>query len=142
MAEPGTRQQGASVGGMASTADGGLQRASQRSTERGDEDPQGVATSGSAIPAGEGTAHADRGGKNAPGSAPGADRPSRRASGESLASDARNRAGDAEVGEVGAGAGRAGPKADVEQAMPRGPIGRSHHPDEPPESNLRVSQRP
>ena len=79
LAERGTRRKGADVGGMASTADAGLADATQRSMERRDEDPTGGATLGEGMGGTQSAGRTDLGGKNAPGSAPGAARPSRRA---------------------------------------------------------------
>ena len=79
LAERGKRRQGADVGGMASTADAGLADAAQRSMEARDEDPAGAATVGEGVGGTQSAGRTDLGGKNAPGSAPGGDRPSRRA---------------------------------------------------------------
>ena len=79
LTERGQQRQGADVGGMASTADAGLADAEQRSMEARDEDPTGVATVGEGMGGTQSAGRTDLGGKNAPGSAPGADRPSRRA---------------------------------------------------------------
>jgi len=48
MAEPRPAPEGADVGGMRSTADAGLERATQRSTERAETDPVGPASTGNA----------------------------------------------------------------------------------------------
>ena len=58
-------------GGMASTADAGLADALQRSAERGDDTATGLASTGNASGGGQ-APRTDVGGKNAPGSAPGA----------------------------------------------------------------------
>ena len=76
MAEPGSRASGASTGGIASNADGGLQDALQRSSERGDDDATGGVTTGEASSGGT-EPRLDLGGKNEPGSADGAPVPVR-----------------------------------------------------------------
>ena len=74
MAEPGRRDTGASTGGIARNADGGLADALQRSSERGDDDATGAATTGEGLSGGT-EPRLDLGGKNEPGSASGADVP-------------------------------------------------------------------
>jgi hypothetical protein len=77
MAEPRPAPEGADVGGMSSTADAGLGRATQRSTERAEADPLGPASTGNASGAAQ-SPRLDLGGKNEPGSAPGTTRPADR----------------------------------------------------------------
>jgi hypothetical protein len=80
MAEPQPAPEGADLGGMASTADAGLERATTRSMENADADPVGPASTGDASGGGE-APRVDLGGKAAPGSAGGAsDAPNRPAS--------------------------------------------------------------
>jgi len=77
MAEPRPAREGADVGGMASTADAGLERATQRSMESADADPVGPASTGNASGGAE-APRTDLGGKEEPGSAGGARAPTRR----------------------------------------------------------------
>ena len=77
MAEPRPAPEGADVGGMRSTADAGLGRATQRSTEHAEADPLGPASTGNAG-GGAQTPRVDLGGKAEPGSAPGTTGPAGR----------------------------------------------------------------
>jgi len=77
MAEPRPAPDGADVGGMHSTADAGLGRATQRSTEHAEADPLGPASTGDAS-GGAQTPRLDLGGKAEPGSAPGTTGPTGR----------------------------------------------------------------
>lgn len=70
MAEPGTGRPGASTGGIASTADGGLQNATQRSFERGLADATPGARTGEARASGS-APRTDLGGTPEPGAGPG-----------------------------------------------------------------------
>lgn len=101
------------LGGIAASADGGLADALQRSSERGDDDATGLASTGQGT--GGEAPRDDLGGKNEPGSAPGAGGP-----GSAEAAQARGAAPGASVpggssagtsaasGASGGGAGRAG----------------------------------
>ena len=91
MAEPGKRNPGADVGGMHSSADAGVADSLQRSTERGDDPGIGRAVTGDAS-GGAADPRVDLGGKDAPGSAPGAaSRSDRPASDDRAASSSRSR---------------------------------------------------
>jgi hypothetical protein len=70
MHEPQPAPEGADLGGLHSTAEAGVGRAMQRSTERGEADPIGPASTGNAS-GGAQTPRLDLGGKAEPGSAPG-----------------------------------------------------------------------
>jgi len=70
MAEPGKRPTGADVGGVSASHPAGVADWAQRSTERGEEPATGRASTGDAAGAATGP-RIDRGGKAAPGSAPG-----------------------------------------------------------------------
>ena len=72
--EPGQPSADGNLGGMLSTADRGLADALQRSSERGDDSATGLAASGNALAGGQ-APRSDLGGKNEPGSAPGATGP-------------------------------------------------------------------
>ena len=72
--DPNRRPADAALGGIASTADGGLADALQRSTERGDDTATGLASTGNAAGGGQ-MPRTDLGGKNEPGSAPGGSGP-------------------------------------------------------------------
>lgn len=128
MVEPGTRREGGDVGGILSNADGGLDDALQRSTERGDDDPIGAATPGQAAAGGR-EPRIDLGGKAEPGSAAGAPAPSRRAPSEEA--PARERSGDS-VERIDGDRRGDGSRSDT--VAPDGEAGRSgHDPDEPPD---------
>ena len=99
LSEPGRERPGADVGGIAANADGGLQDALQRRTERRDDDPTG-ATIGSASAGGR-EPRLDLGGKAEPGSAAGAPAPDRSSAGSPTA-------GHPAVAAGAAGAGREG----------------------------------
>ena len=77
MAEPRPAPEGADVGGMRSTADAGLGRYTQRSTERAESDPVAPASTGNAS-GGAKEPRLDLGGKDEPGSAPGSTEADRR----------------------------------------------------------------
>ena len=128
MAEPGPRR-GADIGGMASSADGGLRDALQRSSERGDDDAIGGATIGSA--SGNTTPRLDLGGKSEPGSAAGAPAPSRRAPSEESPADDRS---EGSVEDADAGHERSSDPGRADTVAPDGnarTVG--HDPDEPPD---------
>ena len=136
MVEPGTRREGGDVGGILSNADGGLDDALQRSTERGDEDPTGAASVGQAASGGQ-EPRLDLGGKSEPGSAAGASSPSRRAPSEEAPARERS-AGAVER----SGGGRPGggsrsdtvaPDGDDAAAGDRQARRSGHDPDEPPD---------
>ena len=122
LSEPGRERPGADVGGIAANADGGLQDALQRRTERRDDDPTG-ATIGSASAGGR-EPRLDLGGKAEPGSAAGAPAPDRSSPGSPTAATPRS-GGDASgsaqpsSGRTASGNQRAGTVA--------------HDPDEPPD---------
>jgi len=102
MAEPGKRKPGSDVGGMQASADAGVADSLQRSSERADEPPVGRASTGDASGGGAGP-RIDLGGKNAPGSAPGAaDRKDRPASDDRAASNASSRGAAPNRGGAGA----------------------------------------
>ncbi|HEX2539985.1 MAG TPA: hypothetical protein VHM00_02770 [Caldimonas sp.] len=101
MAEPRPAPEGADVGGMASTADAGLGRATQRSTEHAESDPVAPASTGHAS-GGAQTPRIDMGGKAEPGSVPGTTESTRRPAADRQASGAPASSGRA------AGAGGVG----------------------------------
>ena len=84
MPEPGRPAADGNLGGMLSTADRGLADALQRSSERGDDTATGLAATGNAAAGGQ-APRSDLGGKNEPGSAPGATGPAGPAAAESRA---------------------------------------------------------
>ena len=89
MAEPGQTREGASTGGILSTAAGGLGNAVQRSSERGDDDAIGRATTGEGVGGGA-APRIDLGGKAAPGSASGGSGPEDAAASEQPATRSDN----------------------------------------------------
>jgi len=117
LSEPGRERAGADVGGIAANADGGLQDALQRRTERRDDDPTG-ATIGSASAGGR-EPRLDLGGKAEPGSAAGAPAPDRSSPGSPTA-------GHPAVAAGAAGAGREGDA--TKDASARGDASGSTHP--------------
>ena len=128
MAESGQERSAGDVGGIASTADGGLQDALQRRSERRDDDPTG-ATVGSASAGGAGP-RIDLGGKSEPGSAPGAPAPDRLSPGSPRAGHAGVRPGTA--GSSSATAGSSPPSGSLSgSGEVRGGVARNA--DEPPD---------
>ena len=102
MAEPGKRKPGGDVGGMQTSVDAGVADSLQRSSERADEPAVGRASTGDASGGGSGP-RLDLGGRNAPGSAPGAaDRNDRPASDDRAASNAISRGAAPNRGGAGA----------------------------------------
>jgi len=97
MAEPRPAPEGADVGGMSSTADAGLGRATQRSTEHAEADPVGPASTGNAS-GGAQSPRLDLGGKAEPGSAPGTTDATRRPAADDRAGGS---AGGSAVGNAG-----------------------------------------
>jgi hypothetical protein len=150
LAEPGRQRPGADVGGMAANAEGGLQDALQRRTERRDDDPTG-ATIGSAS-AGGLEPRLDLGGKAEPGSAAGAPAPDRSGPGSPTARHAGVAAGTTgpgfgNGGDQGRRAGAPGDAwrataspsrphasgADASHRSDQGSGSVAHDPDEPPD---------
>ena len=142
MGEAGHEVRGGDVGGMASTADGGLQDALQRRTERRDDDPTGAAV-GSAS-AGGTEPRLDLGGKAEPGSAPGAPGPDRSSPGSPTAAHAgvRSSAPASPAGQARSSAGTTGsptsPGKRSESSESREPVAPNPHepPDEGPIESL------
>ena len=86
MAEPGKQPSGASVGGMAASADAGIRDAMQQKTERQDETSRGRAATGEGVGAAAAPEpRLDSGGKNEPGSAAGTSAASQRPASEDRA---------------------------------------------------------
>ena len=115
MGEAGKHPAGPGTGGIAQNMVGGAADALQRSTERGDTDAVGVASTGNAV--GAAAPRIDRGGKDAPGTGPGAigeptpgDPSGRRHGGGSSGSagGASAGAGVASAGAAASGSGYAG----------------------------------
>ncbi len=134
MAEPGKQPSGASVGGMAASADAGIRDAMQQKTERQDDTSRGRAATGEGVGA---TAapepRLDMGGKNEPGSAAGTSAASQRPASEVRASspgkDAAARPGlPAENGDATSKSASAGAGWDDEDEW-------RHEPVEPNDEN-------
>ena len=119
--KPGQPSADGNLGGMLSTADRGVADALQRSSERRDDSATGLAGTGSASGGGQ-APRSDLGGKNEPGSAPGATGPSGAAAAQTGAAGAgegaarqavgAQRAGVASSGAVPAPGGDAAPRAE------------------------------
>ena len=91
MAEPGKQRSGASVGGMAASADAGIRDAMQQKSERQDEASRGRAATGQGVGAAvTPEPRLDMGGKNEPGSAAGGSAASQRPASEDRASSPGN----------------------------------------------------
>src|SRR5436190_23501701 len=104
MADPGKRPAGGDVGGVAAAAQAGVADWAQRSTERGDDTAIGRASTGDAAGAVAGP-RIDRGGKAAPGSAPGTSARTDRAASDDRATPARDPNRDAGSANTGATVG-------------------------------------
>jgi hypothetical protein len=127
MAEPRPAPEGADVGGMRSTADAGLGRATQRSTEHAEADPVGPASTGNAS-GGAAAPRLDLGGKAEPGSAPGTTDATRRPAADDRAAPAgAGAAGDERRG--GGSPGRSSASSDDDEDEwrhePRQPVDES-----------------
>jgi hypothetical protein len=101
MAEPGKRPADGDVGGVAAAAQAGVADWAQRSTERGDDTAIGGASTGDVAGAAAGP-RIDRGGKAAPGSAPGTTAHIERAASDDRATPARDSNRDTGIASAGA----------------------------------------
>jgi hypothetical protein len=104
MAEPGKRPSGADVGGPATEPEAGVADWAQRSTERSEDTAIGRASTGDAA-GGAADPAIDRGGKGAPGSAPGAAASTQRPASDDRATPRRRAQAGASSGEVGGASG-------------------------------------
>ena len=102
MAEPGKRPAGGDVGGVAASAQAGVADWAQRSTERSEDTAIGRASTGDAAGAATGP-RIDRGGKAAPGSAPGTSAHTDRPASDDGATPARDSNRDGASANAGAG---------------------------------------
>ena len=120
--KPGQPSADGNLGGMLSTADRGLADALQRSSERGDDTATGLAATGSASAGGQ-APRSDLGGKNEPGSAPGATGPAGSAAAQAGVAEGADRAQPGNAASSGAAAGQ-GPTPGGDAAPPRdeGPL--------------------
>ena len=124
--EPGQPAADGNLGGMLSTADRGVADALQRSSERGDDSATGLAATGNASAGGQ-APRSDLGGKNEPGSAPGATGPAGSAAAQAGVAEGRaqgaDRAQQGSAASSGAAAGQA-PLPGGDSAPPRdeGPL--------------------
>jgi hypothetical protein len=127
MAEPRPAPEGADVGGMSSTADAGLGRFTQRSTERAETDPVGPASTGNASGGAE-APRLDLGGKAEPGSASGSTETDRRptsdthADARAVAARDRPRPGAGTAGELRPSGGFDDEEEDEWRHEPREPV--------------------
>jgi hypothetical protein len=102
MSEPGKRATGGDVGGVAAAPQAGVADWAQRSTERGEDTAIGRASTGDAAGA---EPRIDRGGKAAPGSAPGTSARSDRAASDDRATPSRDPNRDSGSANTGATVG-------------------------------------
>jgi len=112
MAEPGKRPSGANVGGPAAEPQAGVADWAQRSTERGEDTAIGRASTGDAA-GGAADPAIDRGGKDAPGSAPGAAARTQRPASDDRATPRRAAQAGASSGEA---RGATGDRNDDDEA--------------------------
>ena len=112
MAEPGKRPTGADVGGVAAAPQTGVAEAMQRSMERREQPVIGRASTGDAA-GGAADPAIDRGGKDAPGSAPGAAARTQRPASDDRATPRRGAQAGASSGEA---RGATGDRNDDDEA--------------------------